>query len=286
MSSDRGRIAWPASRLCRLFRAGRATQADRAFALVHRTSHLVVHLFAVAARVRMGDAEYAVEPGDLTITPPATPERFAFTGNGMHWFVRLVPDAGPGPLLRLARHHRLGPRATEARRRIECIIHDFHRAGGDPEHPAMWAGAAGAHALLCWTAVLEAAAPAPAHADTCVDRAEAILRSLECAALPIAAVARRAGMSQNRLAAAFAARHGTTMTAYRIRQLVEHAKWLMDSTDLPLATIRARLEIRDAQRFNKLFRKATGLSPHAWLDRRDPLQVSSPRPPVPGRRQG
>lgn len=279
-------VTWPASRLCRLFRVGRATQADRAFEQVHSTAHLIVHLYAVTAQVRMDGQEYAIQPGDLTVTPPDTTERFAFTRNGLHWFIRLIPDPAAGSGLRLARHYHLANRSTEARRRIECIARDFRMAGNDPEHPAAWAASAGAHALLCWLAAIDGATPAAAPADLCVAKAAAILRSQESAALPIAEVSRRAGMSQNRLAQAFLARHGMTMTAYRAVHMIENAKWLMESTDLPMAAIRRRIEIADPQRFNKLFRRVTGLSPRDWLAEHDPVRVSSPRPPVPARRKG
>lgn len=286
MPGDDDSVSWPASRLCRLYRVGRATQADRAFERVHTTPDLIVHLYAVAARVRMGGQEYAVQPGDLTVTPPDTDERFAFTRNGLHWFVRLIPEPATGAGLRLARHYHLAQRSIEARRRIESIARDFRLAAGDPEHPAAWAAAAGAHALLCWLAAIDGAAAAPSSADICVAKAAAILRSQESAALPIAEVAHRAGMSQNRLAQAFLARHGMSMTAYRAVQMIESAKWLMESTDLPMSAIRKRIEIADAQRFNKLFRRVTGLSPRDWLAEHDPVRVSSPRPPVPARRKG
>lgn len=286
MSSYDTAVTWPAARLCRLFRVGRATQADRAFEQAHTTPHLIVHLYAVAARVRMNEQEYAIQPGDLTVTPPNTDERFAFTRNGLHWFVRLIPEPASGTRLHLARHYHLAQRSIEARRRMESIARDFRLAGGDPEHPAAWAATASAHALLCWLAAIDSSSTAPSAADTCVAKAAAILRSQESAGLPIAAVSRRAGMSQNRLAHAFLARHGMTMTAYRAVQMIENAKWLMESTDLPMAAIRKRIEIPDAQRFNKLFRRVTGLSPRDWLAEHDPVRVSSPRPPVPTRRKG
>lgn len=280
--SDEPRIAWPVATPAAVYRAGRSTQPERGFSQIHRNGHLTLHLYAFAATARIDGRDYDIAPGDLTLTGPDVPESFDFTRSGLHWYVRVIPGrASAGPGLQLGVHHRLGHRASEARRRIEQIAQDLRAAAGEAQHPAAWAAAAGAQALLCWLAALERAAPQPSSADACVAKAAAILRSQECAGLPIAEVARRAGMSQNRLATAFLERHGMTMTRYRLQHLIEAAKWMLESTDLPLATIRRRLEIRDPQRFNRLFRRATGLSPRSWLAEHAPTLVSSPRPPTP-----
>lgn len=268
MQREEPRLAWPAAGLARVYLAGRFTQADRGFKRVHCNPHLTIHLFAYAATIRLGERSIQVLPGDLTLSPPETPERFDFTSTGLHWCIRLIPGRGQaGGSLDLGLHHRLGHRAVEVRHRFETIAQDFKAA-------------AGAQALLCWLAAQERAVPAPTPADTCVDKATALLRDQACAAMPIAEVAQRAGMSQNRLAQAFLRRHGLTMTQYRTRRLIEVAKWLMESTDLPLAEIRRRIEIQDPHRFNKLFRRVSGLSPRAWQAAHAPVLASSPRPPV------
>lgn len=281
MGSAVAQLTWPAAVLPPVFRAGCSTQDDRGFARTYRNSQLTVHLFAYAATVRIGDHAFRVEPGDLTLTPPDAVECFDLTKNGFHWYLRLVPAAGaPAGGLALALHHGLGRDAVEARHRFETITRDFHAAGGAADHPAAWAAAAGAQALLCWLAAREAPAARPSPVEVGVSKAVALLDTPECASLSIAEVSRRAGLSQNRLARAFLAQHGMTMGEYRTRRLVEVAKWLMESSDLSLATIRRRIAIADPQRFNKLFRRVTGSSPRDWLAAHAPVTASAPLPPV------
>jgi AraC-like DNA-binding protein len=281
MESPEPRLMWPAASLPRVFRAGRSTQADRGFAQVYRNSQLTIHLYAYAATVRIGEHIHRVQPGDLTLTPPDTAEGFDFTKTGLHWYIRLIPPAAAGGAsLSLGLHHRLGHHAVEARRRCETVARDFRSAGGQTEHPSAWAAAAGAQGLLCWLAALDLPTPRGSAADACVDKAAALLRAPECATLSIAEVAQRSGMSQNRLARAFVERHGLTMNQFRTRNLIEVAKWMMESTDLPLATIRRRIAIEDPQRFNKLFRRMTGLSPRAWLAEHGPVTASAPLPRI------
>lgn len=274
---------WTLPDLPRVFIAGRFTQTDRGFSRESVVGDLIIHLFAVRASIRIGDTTIAAEPGDLTITPPGTPERFDLSGNGLHWAVRLVPMPGAAGL-HLPLHRRLGPRAAEARRRIEMIADDLRSASGEPGHPGAHAAAAGAQALLCWLAALEREDAATTPADVCVDKATALLRSEAAAALSIPEVAHRAGMSHNRLAAAFLRRHGLSMVQYRNRHIIELAKWYLESTDLSLAGIRKRFDIGDAQGFNRRFKRVTGMSPRDWRARHAPAMVSSPRPAVPRRR--
>lgn len=281
MESAVPQVVWPVRGLPQVFRAGCSTQDDRGFARTYRNSQLTVHLFAYAATVRIGDQAFRVEPGDLTLTPPDAVESFDLTRNGFHWYLRLVPVAGaPGARLSLPLHHRLGRDAVEARHRFETITRDFHAAGGGAEHPAAWAAAAGSQALLCWLAARASPGARPSPVEAGVAKAMALLDTPECASLSIAEVSRRAGLSQNRLARAFLARHGMTMGEYRTRRLVEVAKWLMESSDLSLADIRRRITIADPQRFNKLFRRVTGRSPRDWLEAHAPVTASAPLPPV------
>lgn len=274
-------LRWPRSGSV-VYEAGRFThQAERGFARDYANGELTLHLYSVPARVRIGGTEIAVQPGDLTLTPPDTPLRFDFPHPGVHWCFRLRPVPGRTPGVILPIHHHLGAHAGEARARLERVIDDHALAAGRREHPAAWAASLGAHAMLCWLAARTAAEPQPGRAELAVRKAEALLTSSTSAGLPIAEVARRAGMSRNRLAAAFAARHGTTMAQYRMRFLIRHAQWLMESTDQDLAEIRAQIECADPHRFNKLFRRCTGQSPSAWRAGRVPLITSAPRPPWP-----
>ena len=281
-----GPISWPERALAPVFRAGRFTQNDRDFTREHVTPHLTIHLFSLPGRVRIGEHTIDLAAGDLTVTPPDTAERFDLTGTGLHWCIRVQPDAScPGKKLALDFHHRLGTQALEARRRIEFVIQDLRTAAGDETHPAALAAAAGTQALLCWLAGRQRLPPALSHADICVQRALALLGSTECAAIPIAEIAQRAGMSRNRLAQAFLARHGVTMVQYRARRMMESAQWLMEASDLTMAQIRSRIEVDDPHRFNKRFRQLTGMSPRAWLKHHEPVMNSSPRPPTPARRR-
>ena len=281
MESAAPRLLWPTTSLPSVFRAGCSTQEDRGFKQVYRNSQLTIHLYAYAAKIRIGEHTIDIQPGDLTLTPLGVAETFDFSKNGFHWFLRLTPGSALGDKpLSLDLHHRLGAHAAEARRRFETIATDLRAAGGQSEHPAAWAASASAQALLYWLAALAMPAPTLSAMEVAINKAITLLSTPECASLSIAEVARRVGMSQNRLAQAFLEQRGMTMSEYRSQRLIEVAKWLMESSTLSLPEIRRRLSLTDPQRFNKLFRRMTGMSPSAWLESRAPVTVSVPLPRV------
>jgi AraC-like DNA-binding protein len=271
--------------------SGRFTQDDRDFSRLHRNPHLHLHLFTYTAQVRSAGDSFAIAAGDVLLTPPDTELRFDIPTPGVHWCIRVEPGGGRGAaggegIITLRKHYRLGPQLVEVRQRIAQVCSDHLCGRGDQQHPASRAAAAGFQSLLCWLAAVDLARPERSRVEICLKKAETILASLECAGLPISTVAERVGMSQNRLAKAFHQRHAMTMAQYRCQQLMRHATWMMESTDLTLAQIRTRLEIHDAHHFNKLFRRMTGLSPRAWLQARQPVLTSSPRPKIPVRTPG
>lgn len=278
-------VDWPARCWPRIVSVGRFTQEDRGFARDYANDCLTLHLFAYACRMRSGDQEWEVRPDHLVATPPGARQAFDIPQPGVHWALLVQPQHAQrgGSPLRLPRHLALArPQAAEARSRLERLHEDHQRGGGRGDHPASLAASAGAQAVLCWLAALDlggdgAADPRRAAA---LRKAEDLLANPLCARVPVAEIAHRAGMSQNRLAAAFRERHGLGMHAYRDRALLAFAQQWLATTDADLATIARQVELPDGRRFNKWFRRLTGLSPSAWRAARPPLVTSAARPPV------
>jgi AraC-like DNA-binding protein len=278
MESPVGGVSWPLRACPQIVVAGRFTQDDRDFAHDYGNRSLTIHLFTYGATVRIGETEYEVRPGDLTVTAPGRALRFSICRPGVHWCIRLKPERSAGAgRMRLPVLRRLGQTGmAEARRRIETIIADHAQSEGrGPEHPLVVAAGLAAQNLLCWLAAGE---PVAAAAYDPVDKARQLLANQQCARLPISEIARRCGLSQNRLALAFRRRHGVSMQQYRTRTLVETAMHLMQTTKLPMPEIRRRVELADMHLFNKVFRRVAGQGPRAWLRAQAPVVTSAARP--------
>lgn len=279
-------ILWPALARPLVDSAGCFAQADRDFAADYRNQNLSMHLFGYAGRIRIGDRTIDVLPDDLTLTPPGCSHAFDIPRPGVHWTMRLVPDPRrcPGEVLRLPMHQRLDRLAgIEARARMRHVVDDlaaWERGAGEA---AQRAAGAGAQALLCWLASRsQARAPAAGRAAQAVEKAAALLANPDHARMSIDELARRCGLSRNRLAAAFRRRHGETMARFRARHLVDFAQQWMADSDLTLDAIAAKIGVRDPHHFNKLFRRCAGQSPSAWRAQRQAVRSSVARPAIDG----
>jgi len=89
--------------------------------------------------------------------------------------------------------------------------------------------------------------------------------------LPVAHVSQQAHMSRSLFQKRFKALYGMPPVEYRNRSRISTARQLLDTTDLPIKEIAARLGFYDVAYFHKSFRSATGLTPTAYRSNAHPL---------------
>ncbi|MGP9812549.1 helix-turn-helix domain-containing protein [Rhodopseudomonas sp. NSM] len=77
-------------------------------------------------------------------------------------------------------------------------------------------------------------------------------------------LARLAGLSPGHFARAFRRSIGMSPRSFMIEQRVERAKKLMLTTGLPLSEIALACGLSDQAHLSRIFRRHTGVSPHAW----------------------
>jgi len=82
--------------------------------------------------------------------------------------------------------------------------------------------------------------------------------------IPLAELARVAGLSRAHLCRAFRASTGTTLHRWQTEARVERAKALMLRGDLPLADVAAATGFCDQSHFTTVFRRMVGATPAAW----------------------
>ncbi|RXT30544.1 AraC family transcriptional regulator [Rhizobium leguminosarum] len=80
-------------------------------------------------------------------------------------------------------------------------------------------------------------------------------------------MASEAAMSRFHFVRAFAAAFGTSPLQYVIRERMEHAKVLLRTTSVPVATVAIRVGYDDVSRFGRHFRRSTGITPAAFRRR-------------------
>jgi AraC-like DNA-binding protein len=257
---------WYLAALPEVVRAGRFPLDDRDFAYAYRSPTHALHLYDYHGTIRIADAEHALRPGDLTLSPAGVETRYHLPRPGHHWCIHFRPVAAAGEACAIPLHLPLGPlkpRVVDAIARISGLM--AVPAGG--ARLAQAAAAAALQELLLTLASHAAAAPERERAGRAADavtRAAVELEARLGEELSVPGLARRVGLSQNWLARAFRARYGQTLQRYLLARRVEHAQQLLRTTDLPVARIAERLGFGDAQHFNKQFRRLSGCNPTAY----------------------
>jgi transcriptional regulator GlxA family with amidase domain len=105
------------------------------------------------------------------------------------------------------------------------------------------------------------------HEDTIVSALQVWLEDHLTEPLSADAMARRAAMSQRSLNRRFRSATGLAPLAYLHRLRVEAAKRHLETSDLNVQEITARVGYQDARSFSRLFRANTGVSPREYRTR-------------------
>jgi len=264
-------VDWPADRRPRLRLATHARLADRGFAVRYLGGFHALHLHDYAGRMRLGDRELALQPGDVTLTPADAPSWYDLPEPGHHLVVHFYApppdeeDDDAGRSIALPMHVSLGRRHALAHHQLAEIAHLHGRSHGSSS--AQDAAAQLMLGLLHWLAAEGRAARRESDgtgADAAVRWAAELIEQRLHAPVSVPRLAQEVGLSQNYLARCFRARFGVTIPRYTLMRRVQVARDLLARTGLPIGRIAARVGMHDPQHFNKQFRAVTGVSPSAY----------------------
>jgi AraC-like DNA-binding protein len=260
---------WPIATIPRIRVAGRFPLNDRNYATTYLGRTHALHLHSYEGRIRIGEQQFALRDGDLTISPAGTTSGYDLPEAGHHWCVHFYPaeSGNAGSPVSLPLHLHLHGAAPYVRERIMHISR-LHARGSAAEAPDALASATAAIALqelLLWCAARSQAQAlaSGAEAAAIVERVAAIIDARFHESLSIVRIAREVGKSQNYIARRFRERFGMTILQYALNRRIAHARYLLESTDLPIRLIAERVGIDDAQYFNKQIRRQLGDSPSA-----------------------
>lgn len=238
--------------------AGRFALADRGFATTYLGQAHALHLHDYSGRMQLCGEEVTLAPGDLTISPAGRPSGYDLASPGQHWCIHFSDGERDGPAMTLPPYLRLGGGATAIRERMAHIAR-LHARGRQDE----LAAASAALALQDLLLVIAQRARSPENAEQAVEQAASIIEERFNEPLTVPAIAREVGRSQNHLARRFKARFGVTIPHRLLQRRAEHARYLLESTDLPIWRVAERVGIPDPHHFNKTVRRLLGASPSA-----------------------
>ena len=262
-------LSWPVEAIPRIAVAGRFPLTDVAHETRYRGVTHALHLHDYRGELRLGDETLRIAPGDLTLSPAGLVSSYALAAAGRHWCVHFAVARGAGETLALPLHLPAGDRTSAAREQLAHIAALHARAGDTPT-------AAAAASLSLQLFLLQLAEAATARTGV-AERAAAAIDARFAKPLTVADIAAAVRASPAHLARAFKVRFGVTVPHRLLQRRVEHARYLLESTDLPIWRVAERVGIRDAQHFNKTVRRLTGLSPSAIRARSEAALVDPDR---------
>jgi AraC-like DNA-binding protein len=281
------RLALPALGLPEVFTAGWFPLDDTGHEVTYlSTRHHALHLHEYAASMKLGSRTLAIKPGDLTFSPADVPSSYDLTQSGRHLCIhfrhmlatvssRASPSkAGSVTVLRLPLHLSLGPARAAIAQQILHVA-DTHAQSlrrGDAISPlAKLATSFAMQQLLIGLAMLASrlsdrrtglpSRTSAARSEQAVAAVAAIVRERLAQVLTVPQLADEVGLTQSYLARRFRERSGLTIPRYLLLQRVEHARFLLASTDMPVHRVGQRVGMADPQHFNKQFRRLVGVSP-------------------------
>ncbi|MFC4778668.1 helix-turn-helix domain-containing protein [Paenibacillus sp. GCM10023252] len=82
--------------------------------------------------------------------------------------------------------------------------------------------------------------------------------------ISIEVMAKRAGLSPSRFSALFKERYGTSPHQYLLQMRINHAKELLDRTELSQEEVAAYCGFADVHHYYKIFKQRAGLTPAEW----------------------
>jgi AraC-like DNA-binding protein len=214
---------------------------------------------AAGAMITWPGGRLALSPGRLVLVPAWCGCRGSCQGSVEHFFLHFAPTGLPPGLD--DRPFVLPPEPVrDALAELVCALPDGS--------PAWWmqaqalALAALAGPVAAWTGGRPEAAATPDD-----DRLLAILAHIEANLahpLPVAALARRAGLGADRCARLFRSRHGVALAAYVRQRRVTAAAERLRAGDEPIADLAAACGFANRFHFTRVFTALMGVSPAAY----------------------
>jgi len=214
-----------------------------------------LHLYRYHARVQLGEWNFPIHPGCVSIVPADMPIVYRYRGHSAHLYVHFRPDpsARGGKTVPIPAMLDFGDDFGLLYIQLEQVIH----AGPDRAQARLW----DVLWQLAERSIPETLAGACSH--PAVGRAVQAIERRLAEPLRVAALAEEAGVSDSYLARLFQEALGCSVVGYIRQRRVQRAAHLLRHSTLPVKAIAALVGLPDLHQFNKTLHHCTGQSPRA-----------------------
>ena len=222
-----------------------------------------IHSYEYHAELSLDNEPHPLRPGSFTLQQPGVGSAYHWPKPGRHYAAHfLSPMVANHTTWRLPAY--FAPRQVKAEHRalMRQIVEAWPRNTAEAT-AALW--------QLLWRLVHAAGQPVESSRHPAVERAMQFIESRLPEPLTVADVAGQSGVSHNHLLRLFHQDHGMTIADYIRRRRIDKAQHLLVGSTLPVKAVAIECGIPDPQAFNKLIRRAFGVSPSA-------LRAGAPAP--------
>lgn len=216
-----------------------------------------LHLFGYHATLRLGDQEFAIQPGLMGITPPGITMTTRYYGISVHLYAHFQMPAGVGHSV---------PAVCETGDLYERLHADLYDAVQRfPREPAyansvVWS--------TLWKAItlgkLQSGEVSDAH--RAVRLATEMIEQNLSGRLLVSELADEISVSPSYLVRLFQEAYGESVVGFIRRRRMERATDLLRHSTLPVKLVASSVGFPDLQQFNKAMRAYCGMSPRAWRE--------------------
>ncbi|MBN1553526.1 MAG: helix-turn-helix transcriptional regulator [Phycisphaerae bacterium] len=273
MSSSPSLFRWPTRTFPTIKVAGRFPLHRENFQAVYCAPTHAIHLYDYHGFIRIGEKQFELSPGVVTISPAGGETSYHMPRKGYHLCIHFHPVTATKDQIKIPTHLPPGPHSSLLSQRM-CHIARLHQTTALPGRSGVIAKTAASTALqelLLYLAVISQPQPSKSQrtlrSSDAVDQTVRILSESLAEPLSVPQLAKQVGLSRDYLTKLFRQRHGLTIPRYLQTLRMDHAKQLLTETNLSIKQIGARVGYPDPQHFNKRFRQTENQSPSEFRSR-------------------
>lgn len=257
-------VSYPLVSLPEIDRAGEYPLLNAGFDFTYTQQTYSLHFYEYDAQMKLGDEEFIIHHGDLTLEPPETTYAFASDEPGRHWCIHFY-WAGYGDSFDVNCFHKLGTNKLVVLEQIKLISRLFNTAVGPQDKLE---ASFRLQALLLSLDRLnrpksQSRSASNFHWAELIKLIDDNLKNY----MTTSWLADRLNITSATLAKKFKKEFGCTVAQYILKKRIDAAKSMLTTSNMTINEVGELVGIDDPQYFNKQFRKMTGMSPSLYRDK-------------------
>lgn len=220
-----------------------------------------LHFYRYEAEMMINGRLFPILPGFVSLVPPGTRLEYRYKGRSQHCYAHFYLPVGGSDTMTIPAMLDLGREFETVNRLLEQAVEFFPNQRLRAE-------------IRLWDILWQLSARSSHQSSEAVQMHPSVQKALQLVELHlqepiyVTELAKKVGLSQNHLIRLFRASVGTTVVGYIRDRRLQRATHLLKNSTLSIKGIAHEVGIKDLHLFNKVIRRAHGVSPRKVRMRR------------------